>query len=275
MTRLNIQQHYQLSGGSLDWASYFGGFQSLLGGIFVPVYGSQSEDGHPAEMLNLLASIGGRMVNTCAAEIYKDSDDTDSEFRVSVFTMQFRNHKCTLASTGPYGDLVTGINYVWADLTAAPTVTIAFGAAWPTTPHMKIGTIDMPASGPWRPDDVVSAIGWQAAQAHGAALHPIRIDFDYTSGASVSASTVPAGAIVVPRTVIVHTAFDGSAPAVKVGDAGDDDSLIEEADVDLTTIGKYDIDRAKRFAAATALTAAITQGSSAAGAATILMELWS
>lgn len=275
MTRLNIQQHSELSGGSFSPLNFFGDFQSLLGGIFVPVYGAQSDDGHPAEMINLLASIGERLANTSAPVIYKDSADTDAQFRVTVFTMLFRNHLCTLASTGPYGSLVTGVNYIWADLTAAPTVTIAFGAAWPTTAHLKIGSIDMPASGPWRPDDVAPAIGWQAAQAHGSALHPIRIDFDYTSGASVSASTVPAGAIVVPRHVIVHTAFDGAAPAVKVGDAGDDDSLIQEADVDLTTPGKYDIDRSKLFAAQTALTAAITQGASAAGSASILMEQWS
>lgn len=274
MARLNIQQHSELDSGSFSPLNFFGGFQSLLGGTFIPVFGSQSEDGHAAEMINLLASIGDRLASTPEFIIYKDGADTDAQFRVTAGTTYFRGHACTPASTGPYGALVTGVNYVWADLSAAPTVTIAFGSAWPTTPHLRIGSIDMPASGPWRPDDVVNAIGWQAAQALGSTLHPIRIEFDFASGASVSASTVPAGALVVPRSVIVHTAFDGASPAVKVGDAGDDDSLIEEADVDLTTIGKYDIDRAKLFSAETALTAAITQGASAAGAATILMEQW-
>lgn len=273
MARLNLKEHFETGGGSFSALSYFGGYQALLNGLFVPSYGAQTEDGHPAEMLNLLASIGGLLGNTMAPVIYKDDADTDVQFRVTLFTMLFRNHVCTLASTGPNGNLTTSsVNLIWADLSAAPTVTIGFGAAWPTTPHLKIGSIDQPAAGPWRPDDVVPAIGWQAAQPLGSSLYPIRIDFDYTSGASVSASTVPANAIVVPKHVIVHTAFNGAAPAVKVGDAGDDDSLIIEADADLTTIGKYDIDRAKKFTVETALTAAITQGGSTAGAATILME---
>lgn len=272
MSRLTRQEHEQLDGGSFAPLSLFGGFQAALNGVFIPTYGAQTEDGHPNEMINMMASIGDRLVNTIAPVIYKDGDDDDDEFRVSIFTIQHRGHVCTLASTGPTGPLVTGVNYVWADLTAAPTVTIAFGAAWPTTAHLKIGSIDMPATGPWRPSDLASAVGWQAAQPLGAALYPLRIDFDFSSGASVSAGTVPAGAIVVPEMVIVHTAFDGAAPAVKVGDAVDDDSLIEEADVDLTTIGRYLIDRPVRFAAQTALTAAITQDSSAAGAATILMR---
>ena len=274
MSRLSLYEQFVASGGTFSFPAYFGGFQSLLNGIYMPSYLEGNEDGHPNAMLSLMASIGERLANSLAPVLYKDGDDDDDEFRVTVFTIQFRGHLCTLASTGPYGDLVTGTNYIWADLSAAPTVTIAFGGAWPTTPHLKIGAIDMPATGPWRPNDVTPAVGWQAAQPRGSALHPIRIDFDYTSGATVSASTVPAGGIVVPRMVIVHTAFDGTTPDLKVGDAGDNDSLIQTADADLTTPGKYDIDRPVKFAAQTALTAAITQGGSAAGAASILMELW-
>jgi hypothetical protein len=132
----------------------------------------------------------------------------------------------------------------------------------------------MPASGPWYPTNYTPATGWQAALAHRAAVHPIRIDFTFASGASVSAGSVPAGAIVVPKCVIVHTAFDGSAPTLKLGDGVDDDSLIETTDADLTTLGKYDIDRAKLFATETALTAAIVQDSSAAGSASIIAEVY-
>jgi len=272
MSRLTRHEHEELSGGVFAPLNYFNGFQSLLGGVYLPDYLAQTNGSHSTQMIDLLASIGDLLANTPGPVVYKDGDDTNSQFRVALFSIAFRGHVCTLGSTGPYGDLVEGVNYIWADLTAAPTMTIAFGAAWPVTPHLKIASIDMPAAGPWRPNDLVSLVGQQAAVAHRSSLHAIRIDFDYTSGASVSASTVPAGAIVVPDAVVVHSAFNGAAPAVKVGDAGDDDSLIQEADVDLTTIGHYAIDRSKLFSVQTALTAAITQDSSTAGSASILMR---
>lgn len=274
MGRLNRYQHSTLDSAPFTPTDFYNGFIAALNGLYVPTLGEQVAGDSGIAHINMLASIADRLGNVIGPVVYKDGADTDAQFRVTLFSMMHNGHLCTLAGTGPFGSLVTGTNYIWADLSAAPTVTIAFGSAWPTVPHLKIGSIVMPASGPWYPTAYTPATGWQAATAHRAAVHPIRIPFTFSSGASVSGGSVPADAIVVPKHVIITTAFDGSAPTLKLGDAGNDDSLIETGDADLTTIGKYDIDRAKYFATETALTAAIFQDSSAAGAGYILAEQW-
>ena len=103
---------------------------------------------------------------------------------------------------------------------------------------------------------------------------PHKRRFDYTSGASFTVATVPAGGVVGRIGVLVKTAFNGAAPTLEVGDAADDDRFIITTDVDLKTPGITWLDGGHDYAAQTAVLAALDIDGSTAGEAIILMEQW-
>ncbi len=275
MAELNRKQHVEAAGQTWSAAPYFGGFIQSLGGLYVPGQSAQSEpSAHYSETVNLLDAMHRRFGAAFPGYIYKDSADAEDEFSVRAFTLQHRGHACAYAGQTARGPLVVGVNKVWADLSAAPTVSISFGSAWPTVPHAKLGEIDMPAAGHWLPDDLTALVNSQALMAVGAAVHPVRFALAFGTAAAPSLGFVPAGAIVAARGALVVTAFDGAAPTIKIGDGVDDDSLVETADVDLTSIGFTPLSRAKLFSAQTEIVAAYVADSSAAGAAYLLFEQW-
>ena len=63
----------------------------------------------------------------------------------------------------------------------------------------------------------------------------------HTSGASVVIGNISSGKKVQTVTVDVTTAFDGSAPTLTVGDAGDTDRLMTNDYIDLTDVATYEV----------------------------------
>lgn len=272
MSELTRQQHELLSGAWNDQVFYVG-FSELLGRVYLPGVGDQGAGDHATQFANMIDSIYRLLGGVLRGHVYKDSADTEAQFSVRRFMLRHRGLICTYAGETALGPLAVGTQNVWAELDAAPTITIDFGAAWPTTPHIMLGVIDMPASGHWLPDDLTHAIGWQAASA-GGGLMPIKRRFSYQSGASASVATVPAGATIGRTGVLVVAPFNGTTPTIKIGDATVDNRLLMTTDVDLTVAGLTMADRGYDYAAQTEIVATLALGGSTAGEALVLMEQW-
>lgn len=96
-----------------------------------------------------------------------------------------------------------------------------------------------------------------------------------TSGNSVIAGVLPAGATVLRTLVAIETAFDGSAPALKAGDATTTDRFISGGAVTEATTGVYqqlNIGVNKITADTTAVIALTHTTAPTAGAALVIIE---
>lgn len=88
------------------------------------------------------------------------------------------------------------------------------------------------------------------------------------------AGTVPANARVLGVTVSVTQAFNGTAPTLIVGDAGDTDRFMPAAEIDLKTVGTYYAKVSHLYSVETQITGTYVADGSAAGAANILVEYY-
>ncbi len=173
------------------------------------------------------------------------------------------------------GDLLRSqANHIWLDASAAPTVTLAFGSAWPTVQHIRIATIAMPASGPWREQDVTRLVGAQTIQTLGGSRwDKKRLTITSGSDAEMTLTTLPADAIAGNCVVIVAIAFDGTAPTLTIGDDTVNDRLLEATDVNLKTTGTYAVPELYKFPTQRELKAFFNADGSTTGEAVILWEL--
>lgn len=85
-------------------------------------------------------------------------------------------------------------------------------------------------------------------------------------------AALPLGAIAKKVIVSVTQAFDGTSPTLDIGDAGDANRLMDNAEIDLKTVGLYVSDVYNLYGAATQLQAAYAADSSTVGQADILVE---
>lgn len=99
------------------------------------------------------------------------------------------------------------------------------------------------------------------------------LNLAFGSGASENiGSQIPANAIVTKVVVNVTQAFDGTAPTLDIGDAGDTDRFMGNAEIDLKTVGVYISDVHYLYGALTQALATYAADASAAGQAAILLE---
>jgi len=85
--------------------------------------------------------------------------------------------------------------------------------------------------------------------------------------------TLPANAIIHAVTVFVRTAFNGAAPTMSVGIAGTTSKYMAATQVDLKTIGQYEVSPGLAASGSTeSLIASYAADSSSAGAADIVVE---
>lgn len=85
-------------------------------------------------------------------------------------------------------------------------------------------------------------------------------------------AALPLGAIAKKVYVNVTQAFDGIDPILDIGDAGDANRLMDNAEIDLKTVGLYVSDVYNLYGASTQLEAAYVADSSTVGQANILVE---
>lgn len=95
----------------------------------------------------------------------------------------------------------------------------------------------------------------------------------FGTGTPLSLFTLPANAVIEKVKVVVDTAFNGAAPTLSIGIAGTVSKYMAATDIDLKTIGIYEVDPGLASVGSTeALIATYAADSSAAGAARILID---
>ncbi len=273
MGELNRQQHTAL-GGTFSTDALFGGFIADLENIYNPGKAEQTAGKCYEAMANFLDSLARRLSNVSGLVVYLDSADGEQEFSVRAGNVAYNGHWIEYAGETAVGDLSRGAtNYIWLDLSSAPSASVAFGASWPSTPHIRLASIAMPASGAWLPSHITRLGGAQAIAAFGVATGGIKADLTHASDATTLIGTLTAGDVSSRVVVWVEEAFDGSAPTLTVGDAADNDRLAGTTDLDLKTVGRYEIPICYRFTAATAVNAYLTPDGSTAGKVTVKVEM--
>lgn len=272
MTR--VDQESQGSGFSSE--VYYGGEIAQLEKLYMPSKREQISGVHYNSEINRMAAIAQRIAATCSLRVYRDSDDADDEFSVAAGSIDLPGGmRCTYAGETALGTLATGVNYIWAVI--GPTITIGFGAALPDLgsgpPIIVLADLTQPADGPWKPQHLVHRVGVQAVTPPRSAVRVIRLNFTDDDDGAIALESVPAGALILRATVVVRSAFDGTAPTLDIGDAGDPDRLVSPADVDLKTAGVYELSPGYEYSALTALTAALDIDGSTTGAGAIVIEV--
>jgi hypothetical protein len=113
-------------------------------------------------------------------------------------------------------------------------------------------------------DDIGPAILTSSKQ-----LRQRSVNFTYTSGALNVGATVPENGRVLSVTVAVTQIFNGTAPTLIVGDAGDVDRHVASDEVDLKTVGVYVNNVSHLYGSETQITALLVPDSSGTGVGNI------
>lgn len=274
MAELTREQH-ELLAGSWSNEPFFGNFNSLLDGLYLPAKGA-SEPGnvHFTQMVNLLDAIARRMTGTCGIYVFKDSTDAALEFSVRGGVVDDGGVHRIYAGEINLGPLTAEQdNYIWLDLAAPGDVVAAHGSAWPEYSHLPLAVIAAPAAGHWLPQHLVRTVGRSAVVPRGRRMHCIEVPFSFDDSSPFSLGLVPAGARVIARRAIVEESFDGASPTITLGDAGDADRLMAESDADLTAVADYEVrEPTVLYADETELLATLVPDASTQGAGVILVE---
>lgn len=100
------------------------------------------------------------------------------------------------------------------------------------------------------------------------------INFAYGDATPKSLFTATADAMVLSVTVVIEEAFNGTGPALTVGDSGDTDRLMQADQNDPASVGTYQSNPGYSYSTATGLTLSITPGDGAtAGAGVVVIEI--
>lgn len=160
------------------------------------------------------------------------------------------------AAAGTFSGALTGTTL---SLTAsAGTITLNSGAAgsganWtytlqrPTSGMTAAVTLTLPVddgtSGQVLSTDGNGVLSWVSAANTAICETVDTTTLNYNSTSTVSMFTLPANAVINLVRVTVDTAFDGSgpAPSMSVGVSGTASKYMGSGDVDLTTVGVYDV----------------------------------
>ena len=272
MAELTREQHDTL-GGSFSTEPFYGGFISLLHNIYMPGKSAQVAGSHYQAWINMVDSLARQLSCASTIYVYKDSADGNAEFSVRLGIVPCRNLLCEYAGETGLGDLSTGENKVWLDLSSAPTVTADYGADWPTGLHIPLAIIDMPATGAWLSQHITRMTGSHALHAAGDGVHPVVKSLGYDSTSPLTIGTVAAGARIVRVHLKIEIPFNGTAPTLEIGDTGVADRLMAAGDNDPKTADTYITYPLHEYSAQTDVTLTITPDGSTAGAGLVFLEV--
>lgn len=268
MTRMTFQEQVEDDGGSLSVDAYLGDYITVLQALRLPLRMESAEGGHHLpQLLNLFYSMADLLGNVGQLFVYKDSTDTDVQYSVSAGALLIGGSHRTYAGQINRGNLtVSNTNYIWLDC-RDPTTLVAASATtgWPTYPHVKLGTIAQPGSGPWRPADLVRFGGAQALNVSGvgqvAALGYKQ--FTYATSSPMLIGTAPKGCVIDEVVLKIGTTFNGSGAALSVGDSGSAVRHMGTGDNTPGSTGAYTKRNYYEYSAGTDVNLYITPGSGA------------
>lgn len=276
MNELTWQQQEELGGGSSVDDTIYGEFAAELGGIFVPSKSAETEAAHYKQLVNLWESINRRLANTFQGYVCKDAADTDLQYSVKAFSIDIGGLVGDYAEETAKGPLTAAVaNYVYADLSAFPTITVTSATAgWPTTPHVKLAVITPPASGAWKLQHIVRWTNRQAISVSGGApTGKLLVEFAYNTASPLKIGWIAAGRRVTSCKVVVETPFNAGTPSLTVGDSGNNARLQAAAKNKPLVADSYQTEPNYKYAGETDLNLYITPSTATAGAGFVLLEI--
>jgi hypothetical protein len=120
--------------------------------------------------------------------------------------------------------------------------------------------------------DGSGVMSWVSAASTSAADKCDTTNLAFNSSGTVAMFSTGAGDIIDKIQVAVDTAFDGTSPSMSVGISGTVSKYVASTQVDLTTVGLYEINPGKSAQGVEALITTFTAGGGAtAGAARVLV----
>lgn len=108
--------------------------------------------------------------------------------------------------------------------------------------------------------------------AGGGGAEDIEIAFDYGDASPKALGTVPANKVIYSVKVILTTPFNGTGYSLTVGDAADNDRLVEATDTAPGTAGSYETNPASKYVADTEVLLYITPGTSSQGSGVVVIS---
>lgn len=276
MARLKLSEVQAEDGGAWLYGSFMGGFIAALRSLYIPPAGAITDvpNKHYTALCDLFFTISEQLANVSSFVIYRDGADADTEFRVLPFSQMFGGVECSYAGGAAIGGLVASTaKYIYADFSAAPTITIVVANAWPaaSTPHIRGGVLTAPVTGAWKPANLVRKTAQQSIVIPGDAGSMTEINFTSATASPAAIVTVPAGRRIKRVVIDITTAFNG-APSLTVGDVGDVDRLMAAAEVDPLTVGRTIVEPYYKYTATGAINLYITPGGATLGAGTVIVE---
>jgi len=258
-------------GGTYDPSTLMGLYTDQFLRTWMPPPGEAGANGdHSQQLLDMWWSLMQIVGNACQLQVCKEATDSDVQYSVTAGKVTIGGVLVTFAGSVNYGPLTAGsLNYIYALFTDPTTVTIGNATTgWPTTkPHLKLATIDQPASGPWRAENLTRFIGAQAAVMAGVGVvqSTREVAFAYNTSSPISLGFVPAGARIDEAFVDVTTTFDGGF-AGSIGDSGSNSRHMATGDVAWGSTGGNTKRNHYRYAASTEINLYLTPGAATQGA---------
>jgi len=208
-----------------DWVTgnFLGGSIADLLGRYFPALDAQTDGSHDSQFLDMIDSQFRLLRSSFNGYAYLDSTDDTLEFSVKAFTVMYRGMACAYPGEVNLGPMSAGqTNYIWADFSAAPQISIGVGLQWPGVPHLKLDTFAAPASGQWLEEHRTPWARTQSIQPTTQAPPAIKTAITYADSSPVTLGIGMTGAWAARVYYKPTTAFNGTAPVVTLGD--DDDN---------------------------------------------------
>lgn len=270
MSEMLLSEMQLAGGGSYSPDSFLGGFITALLGTRQPSRGEASQGAHVQQLIDMWYSWAERVAAASPLYVYKDSTDSNVQLSVSAAPLHQFGQAVNYAGQINVGPMTAGVlNYIYLPLTDLAALAVAISTAgWPaTTPHIKLATINMPASGPWRVEHIVRMVGAQALQPSGVAVvqSSIEVPFNYNTASPITLCTIPAGARVDEAFVEVTTTFNGGFTAT-IGDGTVANRHMAAGDATWGTLGSYTKRNFYRYTVATPILLTLIPSAASQGA---------
>lgn len=190
----------------------------------------------------------------------------------------------TVRNTGDTADAAITVSQanVSGDIIVINSDAAGTGADWKVTLSRAISgmighlTFTLPSNagstGQILTTDGSGGLSWTSPVATASSVKTDTTSLVFGDGATVSLFSTGASDIIKKIEVVVDTAFNGTAPTLSIGISGTVSKYTAVTDVDLKTVGSYEISPNKTAQGVEALIATYSASSSTAGAARILVD---
>lgn len=224
-----------------------------MAGIFESLFGTMMS------YFKIGGTSGVRLKNSSGNLLVRNTGDSaDAEVTASMVHISGNSLELNSDAAGTAADWKLTVARPSSGMTADWTLTL------PTTAGSANQVLQTDGSG-----NTV----WATAASTAACTTRDTTSLAFGSSSPISMFTLPANAVIEKVTVIVDTAFNGTAPTMSVGISGTTSKYVGSSDVDLKTAGCYVVHNTQDANVSTeALIITYAPDSSSAGAGRILVD---